>query len=435
MSMPKQGFVLLLSSLLAAAPAQAQEPLRVDITEGVASPMPIAIPDVPAPGVHVADVADPGSALAQIIRHDLSGTALYRLLAVQPLREREGTDLAPFQKIGTQALVVGQVSLDAGQLHYDCLLYDVFAARLQMEKRFTVQPAQWRRLAHQCADMVFEATTGYPGYFDTRILFVADEEGRPGEGSRLAVVDQDGANRRLVAPGPEQVAMPRFSPDNRYAAAMRWPAAQQQIILTELSTGSTRIFRTPPGVASAPRFSPDGRSLLFSLAKDGEADLYRLDIASGESQQLTFDPGTDTSPDYAPDGRSIVFESSRSGSQQIYVMPAEGGTARRLTFGAGAYASPAWSPEGAMIAFTHIDGDTLRIGVMRADGSRERLLTSGPRDEDPAWAPGGRALAFQRTAAGGLQAELWSTDLAGKVQRRIEGTFPASSPAWSRTLP
>ena len=39
---------------------------------------------------------------------------------------------------------------------------------------FTTTPSNWRRVAHIISDKIYERLTGEEGYFDTRIIYVAE---------------------------------------------------------------------------------------------------------------------------------------------------------------------------------------------------------------------------------------------------------------------
>lgn len=428
-------FGLLLAA--GAAPCLAGEPLRVDITQGVSSPLLIAIPDVPSGPLSTVPAApDPGVALARILQNDLVGTGLYRLVRSASPPPTDAGAAALWQKTGAQALLVGRVNLSAnGLLSYQCTLHDVFAAKVEFSRTITVAPREWRRAAHKCADMVFEQTTGDPGHFDTRIAYVAESGPKVGRVKRLAVIDYDGANQSFLTRGQELVAMPRFAPDSTAIVYMTYVRRQPRIMIHDLRIGAVRVVDLPPGTVFAPRFSPDGRVLVFSLGQAGDTDIYSYDLAAGRLARLTATPGSDTSPSFSPDGNRIVFESNRSGQQQLYVMALDGRDQTRISFGAGRYASPVWSPRGDLIAFTRLAGDAFRIGIMRPDGSRERLLTDDWQDESPSWAPSGRAIAFLRTRRGDALPELWTTDLTGRVQHRIGVPDGGSDPGWSGARP
>lgn len=427
---------------MTSCPVSAQEPLKVDITQGVSAALSVAVADRSGGsflGTTKSTVgeADLGKAIAQVIRDDLATAGYYRVSSTADADWGQGAGpFVPLQAAGVQLLVVGTVSSsNEAQLAYSCTAYDVYSGMQVASRTFAVLTKQWRRAGHKCADLVFEDTTGDPGHFDTRIAYIAESGPKVGRVKRLAVMDHDGANPVYLTRGLELVAMPRFSPDGRQVVYMTFVERQPALMIYDLVAGKVQTVKVPAGTVFAPRFSPDGRSLVFSLGVSGETDIYILDMASGDVRQLTRTAGIDTSASFSPDGRRIVFESSRSGSQQLYVMAADGSNQARLSFGQGRYGSPSWSPSGDMIAFTHMDGASFRIGVMKADGSRERLITDDWQDESPSWAPSGRAIAFLRTRKGEALPEVWVVEASGRATRRVRTLEGGSDPSWSGPRP
>ena len=82
-----------------------------------------------------------------------------------------------------------------------------------MALAFTTVPNNWRRVGHIISDKVYERLTGEKGYFDTRIIYVAEEGPKTQRKKRLAIMDQDGANNKFLTLGNELVLTPRFNPD------------------------------------------------------------------------------------------------------------------------------------------------------------------------------------------------------------------------------
>jgi TolB protein len=334
-----------------------------------------------------------------------------------------------------QALVQGFVEANAdGTLTVGCYLYDVSTSSELAREGFRVRPADWRRAAHRCADLVYGRLTGEGALFDSRVVYVA-ETGPPGRRiKRLAIMDQDGANHRFLTNGQFTALTPRLSPDNRTITYMSYTEEQPRVFVYDIASGRSRPLVTQPHMTFAPRFSPDGRQIVFSMAIGGNTDIYRVSASGGSPQRLTTAPGIDTGGSFSPDGSRIVFESDRSGGQQLYVMGADGSGQRRISFGGGRYATPVWSPRGDLIAFTKIAGN-FRIGVMSTDGSGERLLTNGWHDEGPSWAPNGRVLIFFRSAQGSGRGSIWAIDAAGGNERRVPTPLDGSDPAWSAINP
>ncbi len=429
--------------LLAASPAAAV--LRVDINAGLAQPLPIAVPAF-ASGAPVATdagtTAEIGARVAQVIAADLKSSGLFRPLdpaayttTVTPA-DVARPQFASWRTVAAQALVTGTVSAASdGSITVDCFAYDVFSAELLDSKRFTSTPAGWRYMAHRCADLVYSRLTGEGGYFNSRIVYVAEAGPKTRRIKRLAVMDQDGANHKFLTQGQNLVLTPRFAPNQQTLTYMSFQGNRPRVWLYTLGSGRQEAVGDFPNMSFAPRFAPDGTNLVFSMSTGGNTDIFRLDLASRKLTRLTTQPGIDTSPSYSPDGSKICFESDRGGTQQIYVMNADGSGQQRISFGEGRHATPVWSPRGDLIAFTRLGGGRFSIGVMRPDGGGERLLTNAYQDEGPTWSPNGRVILFFRAARAGGPVDLWSVDLSGQNERQVPTPLEGSDPAWSPLLP
>jgi len=422
---------------------QDDDVIELRVGEGVFTSVSIAVPAMPTPASASTPAGETGALgrqVAQIVATNLRNSGLFQARGPDGLPAVSyGQVTAPnygaFAPVGAQTLVQGYVQANSnGTLTIGCYLYDVGTQRALASEGFTVQPAQWRRAAHRCADLVYGRLTGESGLFDSRVVYVA-ESGPPGRRvKRLAIMDQDGANHRFLTNGQFTALTPRLSPDNRTIAYMTYTEEQPRVFVYDLASGRSRPLVSTPHMTFAPRFSPDGRTIVFSMAVNGNTDIYTVSADGGQPRRLTNAPGIDTGGSFSPDGSRIVFESDRSGGQQLYVMNADGSNQRRISFGGGRYATPVWSPRGDLIAFTKIAGN-FRIGVIRPDGSGERLLTNSWHDEGPSWAPNGRVLIFYRSARGTGRGTIWAIDAAGGNERRIATPLDGSDPAWSALNP
>ena len=428
--------------LLAVSPCSlARADLRLDITSGQVQPMPIAIPAFAGGGE-----ARAGSEIAGVISADLERSGLFR--PVDPrsfIQNVSAADMsaprfADWRQINAQALVTGAVQTQAdGRLGVQFRLWDVFAEQQLTGFGYTTTPQNWRRIAHIIADEIYKRITGEEGYFDTRIVYVAESGPQQARAKRLAIMDQDGANNHYLTDGRALVLTPRFSPSAQEITYLSFAAKQPRVYLLNIDTLQQEIIGDFPGMTFAPRFSPDGNRVILSRAVNGASNIYTFDLRTHSIARLTDDNAIDTSPCYSPDGSQIVFNSDRGGSQQLYVMSAGGGGAHRISFGSGKYGTPVWSPRGDLIAFTKISGGAFFIGVMRPDGSGERLLTQGFLVEGPTWAPNGRVLMYfaegPSDASGyGGSPHLQTIDLTGYNQRDVPTSGAASDPAWSPLL-
>ena len=434
-----QIFTILLTGL-AALPAAA-EPLRIVIDEGVNEPLPVAVPRFVAETPGAEDIA---RQLAEIVAADLAGSGLFRDIPEDAFISQITSFDSPIQfsdwkAINAQALVTGAVSVGSGgRVNVKFRLFDVFSeAALGDGLQMGGTTTSIRRIAHKLADQVYSRITGETGYFDSRVVFVAEEGPKNARRKRLAVMDYDGANVSYLTDSAAIVLAPRFSPLGDKVLYTSYETGFPKIFVMDVGTVQRRVLDDQPGtMAFAPRFAPDGKTVVFSLSQGGNTDLYRLNIDSGRSARLTTSPSIETAPDFSPDGKQVVFESDRSGSQQLYIMPAGGGEARRISFGKGRYGTPVWSPRGDLIAFTKQNKGRFHIGVMRVDGSEERLLTASFLDEGPTWSPNGRVIMFTRETSGAQgSSSLYSVDISGRNLRRVSTPAAGSDPAWSPLLP
>jgi TolB protein len=421
-------FLVLLAALaaLCAASLPASAALQVDVTQGNAQPLPIAIPDF---------VGDPqGANIAGVVRADLERSGLFRPLDQKGFAEHI-TDInkvptfASWRSITAQGLVTGMVTQQPdGRLRVDFRLWDVYGESQMLGLQFFTTPENWRRIAHMVSDAIYERITGEKGYFDTRIVFISESGPAIKRVKRLAIMDEDGANPIFLTRGDYMVLTPRFNPTAQMIAYMSYIGSKPRVYLFDIETGKQEVLGNFPNMTFSPRFSPDGNQVALTLETAGNSDIYVMDLRTRALRRLTTDPGIDTAPSFSPDGKQIAFESDRGGSQQIYLMNADGSGQHRISFGQGANGTPVWSPRGDLLAFTRRVGGVFNIGVMRPDGSGERLISSGGKDEGPTWAPNGRVLMFGRAQG---NSQIWSVDVTGRNERRVLTPGSASDPAWS----
>ena len=415
--------------------ALAQEPLRIEITEGVIEPLPVAIPTfVP----ETADAGQLSQQIAAVVASDLTGTGLFRQLAASSFISQvtdfdAAVNFADWKAINAQALVTGAVRVEGNQVFVKFRLYDVFAgAEMGNGLQFAGTQDGWRRMAHKVADAVYSRITGETGYFDSRVVFVSESGPKGDRRKRLAIMDYDGANVQYLTGSEALVLAPRFSPTGARVLYTSYETGRPKIYVLDVGSVDRRVLDTSDGTMSfAPRFDPSGQRVVYSLAQGANTDIFVMDLNQRQPQRLTTAPSIETAPSFSPDGSRIVFESDRSGTQQLYVMSAGGGEAKRISFGAGRYGTPVWSPRGDLIAFTKQSKGRFHIGVMRTDGSEERLLTASFLDEGPTWAPNGRVIMFHRETQGAEgRSTLYSVDITGRNLRPVNTPEGGSDPSW-----
>ncbi len=146
---------------------------------------------------------------------------------------------------------------------------------------------------------------------------------------------------------------------------------------------------------------------------------------------------------WSPDGTALAFTKPHGDFPDLYVVRLDSGRLTRLTYDGARSGSPigepAWAPDGQLIAFQRtedvVDGPT-SIYVMRANGSDRRRIT--PRQLNvsssaPAWSPDGERIAFSVWAEGANPYKgrgLYVIDRDGQHLRRLM-EYEANDVKWS----
>ena len=413
-------------ALALSTPSQAL--VEIVVTGGNFTPLPIAIPDFAS--------SDPafGAEIAQIVRDNLKRSGLFVPLDPAALPIRVGDvqnepDFAAWRAATVDALVMGSVER-GGQVSSQVRVWDTQAAAQVVGKSYQTDPQNYRRIAHIVSDAIYASLSGGTGYFDTRVLYVAESGPKANRVKKLAIMDQDGANVQYLSSGKALTFGPKIGPKGDSLVFTSYEDGNPQVYYAGLGGNSKKLIQGAP-MSFAPNFSPDGGTVAFSVSNGGTTNIYSATL-NGKPTQLTSGAAIDTSPSFSPDGSRIVFESDRGGSPQIYVMGAGGGGAQRISYGEGTYSTPVFSPDGQLIAYTRQSGGQFHIGIMRTDGSGERILSSSNSvQEGPTWAPNSRVIMFFRDPGGDAGPSLWSVDIWGRNELNLKTESFASDPSWS----
>ncbi|MGE5235808.1 MAG: prolyl oligopeptidase family serine peptidase [Acidobacteriota bacterium] len=193
-----------------------------------------------------------------------------------------------------------------------------------------------------------------------------------------------------------------------------------------------------------PQVSPDGAWVAYTVTRTDaardkrDADIWMSSWDGGQQVELTSLEGNETAPRWSPDGRHLAFLASRGDEDQkkkgaqVWLLDRRGGEATRLTDMPGGVSDFQWSPDSRRLVLVSSDPDPddtpetregwkrktappiviTRYQFKRDDvgylkalythlylfdvASRQAAaLTSGPYDdEQPAWSPDGRRIAF-----------------------------------------
>ncbi len=193
-------------------PSPAGAVVSIDVTQGNIQPIPIAIPDFVGGSSNDGDVA---RNVTQVIAANLKRSGLFAPIDPAAYIERvSNIDALPrfadWRTINAQALVTGRITRQAdGRLKSEFRLWDVASAEQLTGAQYFTAPDIWRRVAHIISDAIYQRLTGESGYFDSRVVFVDESGSKERRVKRLAIMDQDGANVRVLTRGSDLVLTPR----------------------------------------------------------------------------------------------------------------------------------------------------------------------------------------------------------------------------------
>ena len=415
--------------------------LEVTLTQGTVKPTPIAISDFYSSNSSSSNL---GKNISKVISDNLERSGLFSPIDKKSfIQDEKSLATKPrfedWKIIKAQHLISGRINNKGDKILVEFRLFDVFSQKQLLGKKFETSEKNWRRVSHIISDEVFQRITGEGGYFDTRIVYVAETGPKQNKQKRLAIMDQDQANHRFLTDGSHLVLTPRFSPNSQKITYMSYVNRNSpRVFILDIETGQQEIVGEFPGMTFAPRFSPDGKKIVMSYSDPeiGNSELYILDLATRVSRRVTNSSAIDISASFSPNGKKIVFNSDRSGRRHLYITTIDGKNIKRISREAGSYYTPVWSPRGDFIAFTKLQGGQFYIGVMETDGSNERMIAKSFHVEGPTWSPNGRYLMYfkeERTSEDGSGGEssLYSIDLTGYNERKIITPLGGSDPAWS----
>jgi TolB protein len=186
-----------------------------------------------------------------------------------------------------------------------------------------------------------------------QIVFVSDREGT----TNLWVMNADGSKVRRLLRSPDVCYMPSWQ---------RTPQGER--IVFGMHGDKPRMASIQPdganlrmlGEGHDPTLSPDGQHICYTgSAPDGGLTVYVVDwdganprrVVSGASKVGA------TFPNWSPDSRQIVYSWPVGEALELFVINADGTNGRQLTrFGVTQVCTPAaWSPDGQWISFRKTD--------------------------------------------------------------------------------
>lgn len=385
--------------------------------------------------------------ITNLIKEDLTSSGFFRVISDEAFIERKiGISHTPlyssWRQINAALLLNMEIKkLDGKNDEYDVsiVLWDIVLNKSIVGQSFEFNKKLWRRVAHKIADKIYEQVTAQDGYFDTKIVYVAEYFSNKKKITRLAMMDVDGKNHVYLTDGKDLVSTPRLSPDGTKILYLSYERKKPRVFIYDMITGKERILGHFKGLSFAPRFSPDGKKSVMSIANNGMINIFEIDMRSFRMKKLTDNFGINTSPCYSPDGSKIVFNSDISGYRHLYIMDFDGSNKKRISFGSGIYASPVWSPKGDMVACTRITKDQgFNISILDINSGNERIISSGYLVENPSWAPNGTMVSYTKfdfpTQESSYLGKIYVVDIAGRNEKQIITPRGSKMPEWYKPL-
>ena len=352
--------------------------------------------------------------IATVASFDLGVAGVFKVLdSASFLDKTLGLDIDPqkWKDVGAYGVVKYKATADAVEFR----LYEVSKGTTPSLTKTYPRKGDTRTLTHRWCNEVVKYYTGEAGFFGSKIAFTAKGKGT----SAIYAMDFDGANAYSVSKNSSTNILPAWSPSGGQIAYTSFMRDNPDLYVAPAGGGRPTKVSAQKGMNTGASWSPDGKQLAVTLSKDGNAEIYIISASDGAIvKRLTTDKAIDTSPAWSPDGGSIAFVSDRNGGPQIFVVGVGGGTPRQVSTNGSYNTTPAWSPKAGkhIIAYTTRDGGTYDIVTLDLDSkAMVRVTQNEGQNEEPAWAPNGRAIAFARAGQGVFIANADGTGKAVKV--------------------
>ncbi len=380
-------FSLIVSWCLFSQSARAE--LSIEITQGVASAIPISVVPLEWKGAQ----ALPES-IGDIVRSDLDRSGHFTSLSPNDMLSHPTTVADVYYRdwrlLKQDYVIIGRIAQTGDRYEVSYQLIDVINEKEMLAQVLTGTVNQLRDIAHKMSDSVYEHLTGIRGAFSTKIAYVTTNPQRTE--FNLSIADADGERERVILTSKHSIFSPAWSPDGKQLAYAMLEDTGSKVFIQDIASGKKEMVSSSKGLNSAPSFSPDGKKLALVLSKDGNPEIYTLELATRKWTRITKHYGIDTEPSWMPDGENIVFTSGRSGKPQIYRVNIKTGFLERLTFEGHYNARARLAQDGRFLVLVHQaerGGDFHIASLDLSRGLLQVLTADTYLDESPSVSPNG----------------------------------------------
>ena len=220
----------------------------------------------------------------------------------------------------------------------------------------------------------------------------------------------------LVGQEPSQLSL---SPDEKWIA---YRGKDNNIWRMQLHDGMRAQVTWDQSENQHPLWHTDERHLIYNSIRDGRSQIMLADLSAGSTTSLTASDFSGYLVDISPDGNQILCFGYRYESD-LFSVATETGEENQLTDNLGVEFSPSVSPGGDMIAFQSIKGERFNWNQRRGLLLAKSLITS----EQPRqlaidafafeWAPNGKMLASLRITD--KCCSLWTVPASGGIPQEL----------------
>jgi Tol biopolymer transport system component len=206
--------------------------------------------------------------------------------------------------------------------------------------------------------------------------------------------------------------------------------------------GKFTPLRETPGGYFSPAFSPDGKRLALDISDGKRRDIWVYEWERDTLVRLTFAGEANRFPVWTPDGQRIVYSSQeKGGAPNLWWIRADGaGNAQRLAETKGTQYAGSWRPDGKVLAFAQLSpGTSYDIMTLPIEGNEKSgwkpgepkpFVNSAFSENEPAFSPDGRWLAYASNESGSL--EVYVRPFPGPGGKWQISSGGGGYPKWSR---
>lgn len=320
-------------------------------------------------------------------------------------------NLAKWKEDGIQYFVASSISANAQGVEARFRLWNVREGKVLLNESVVVTNGDLRVKAHDISDKFYQAMTGKPSIFKSKIVFISDRTTKSRDIEKeLYIMDFDGRRVEKLTTFNSIVLSPSISPDN---TKILFSVIEDKATLSsrnkkkmikninlkmyDLLTKKMTTISSKPGLNSGATYSRDPNIIYLTLSQTGNADIYEMNLTTNRMRKVTSHYAEDVDPSITADGSMMTFLSNRAGRAHIYTMDPSltEKDVKRISFVGKFNATPRFSPDGKEIVFSSWVDNGFDLYKIGANGQNlVRLTKDFGSNEDPIFSPDGEFIVF-----------------------------------------